>query len=387
MHVLSLLLLFLGPMPVTAQLAVPSVEALPVGAAHLAGTDAKLRDDVLAAEQAIDLVQVTMLDSVVEKKRQRLIGFGGWLAQRLGARYWQYLSTDKKKYVGTISRKFKIFDGLAKEVDLNIFMIPHLEPYISMVAAGFKTAAKRPRPERHFRWDNPPYANPEALKFRDGYWTVECEGTPAVTHRAAVNDAFFPTTEGKHDLENHPNFGVKYPSFGVYGPWCMDCNHNCRPEIHPIEWVWWLDLSTDRPGGKSAKSWMVGLFKDGSQRFPDWTPGPMVGTISIPIAIPVGKARTVITLEHLVKEKFRPDLLLASEDAFVPGIGENVVVLKGDWNAHMEVAVEMENEMPENAIKAWWRGFRYSAKEEMVFGYLDLAMGVENVWCGRITVD
>jgi hypothetical protein len=266
--------------------------------------DSLLRGDVLHTEQVIDLVDAWVVDSVVDKEKQRLKGLGGWIAQRTWARYWQHYTPHKQKYVGSSSRPYKIFDGVGDEMDVNIFVMPHLPRYVLMVAQGFDIANDRPRPDEGFRFDSPEgFPLPEELKYEDrGYLTVECEITPNQEFAAALHKLFLPTRSGAYGLDTIANFGTKHPSMGMTGMWCMDCNHNCRPEIHPIEWLWWLDMGKNRPGSANAKSWMVSLMVDASNRFKDWTQGPLAGEIAIPFVLRDGAKVLRVDLQHIASD-------------------------------------------------------------------------------------
>ena len=91
---------------------------------------------------------------------------------------------------------------------------------------------------------------------------------------------------------------------GFYGAYCLDCNHNCHPEMHPYEWTWWLNL---KDGESTNKTWLIGLFHEGSNRFPKWSKNPMTGEIKIPFAFAIGQDSPLncgITIDHLVFSKF-----------------------------------------------------------------------------------
>ncbi|HEX2901243.1 MAG TPA: hypothetical protein VHS96_16115, partial [Bacteroidia bacterium] len=54
----------------------------------LQADNATFKTDIVRTEQAIDLVQAWVADSIAEKDKQRLKGLGGWIAQRTAARFW-----------------------------------------------------------------------------------------------------------------------------------------------------------------------------------------------------------------------------------------------------------------------------------------------------------
>ncbi|MFN8393866.1 MAG: hypothetical protein U0176_04260 [Bacteroidia bacterium] len=274
---------------------------------QLAKPDQALRGNVVACEEAIDLVRAWVADSVLDRRKQRHKGFGGWMGQRVIGLYWEYFDAHKRTYIGTSSRPFHIFDGVADEVDINIFIMPHLAPYMEMARKGFEEADARPRSEKGFRVQTPDqykspeeFPLPEEIKVEQGYITIECEVTPQQEFAEELAKKMMPSEDGDYSLDTVPNFGTKYPSFGMTGVWCMDCNHNCRPEIHPIEWLWWLDLSAERPGSPNAKSWMVSLLCDGSNRFHKWSPSPLGGEIALPFILPKGESTLKVNIDWLV---------------------------------------------------------------------------------------
>ena len=281
--------------------------ALPPAALSLSGTPAQVKGQVKPTEAILDLVRAYNHDSVLHTRKQRHNGLLGWTMHRGFARFWEYRDTVKRTYIGSSSRDLVIWDGIKKEMDINVFLMPSLPAYVAMARAAFDAALERGRPEEHYRLDRPPFTPDEALRHHDrGYITIECEVTPPEASRAAFSERFFPMTPGSHRFEDDPRFGVQSPSIGLYGAWCLDCNHNCRPEVHPIEWMWWLDMSPDDPAHPDDWQWMIGLVRDGTERFEDWSAAPLQGRIAIPIAIPAGASAYAVRLQALAQQGLRP---------------------------------------------------------------------------------
>lgn len=357
----------------------------------LAMPDSLLLKDIIASEQLVDLVDAWVVDSLVEKNRQRLKGFGGWIAQRTAARYWQQLDNVKQKYVGTNSRPYHIFNGVGDEVDINIFIMPHLPRYVDMVWAGFEEALKRPRSEEPFRFDEPAnFPLPEKLKYKErGYITVECEVTPNQEFAGDLSESFLPVLDGTYALDTMPNFGTKHPSIGMTGAWCMDCNHNCRPEIHPIEWIWWLDLSKERPGSPSAKSWMVGLMVDASNRFNDWSPSPIAGEIVLPFLLPLDKQALTVQLDFIAGDPvWESDSLwdmgitgaIQSEDtAFVADLQGSPA------DFPRQVHVETTGGWVRDNVRYWVSGLEEVSGGYM--GHVHIAAMTQTLLALRVTID
>lgn len=393
MRRVSLLLLplcFFLNLAAQIQIKVIGTEEVPELARLLIESDETIRDDVKLVEEALDLVEAWTTDSVLSVNRQHHIGFAGFMARTFG-RYWEKLDDNKQKFIGTCSRKYKIYDGIAKEVDMNIFLMPHLKPYVEMTRKAFDTAFEKGRSEKHYRYDNPAYPSPEELKFKElGYLTVECEGTPPENHREELAKKFLPMKDGKHDLMAQGNFGVKYPSFGLYGAWCMDCNHNCRPEIHPVEWMWWLDFSPDRPGGPNAKSWMVGLLRDGSQRFEDWSLGPLTGQISIPVVFPLQSKALTISIEHLVHDQLHPNkigTLPVPTTAVTGNLASIAYTLELRQGRSLPLNLSIQGLDTAEGVRIWLNDFRLDQSKGLIMGKLSLAVAAQNLYTCRITID
>ena len=171
---------------------------------------------------------------------------------------------------------------------------------------------------------------------------------------------------------------------GIYGPWVMDCNHNCRPEIHPIEWMWWLDFSAERPGSPQAKSWMIGLLYDDSKRFRDWTPSPITGQISIPVAFPSGSKAVTAKIEHLVIDSLMPDTFLKGMQVPEQAFWENRDIVLGGQTT---LKVTQEGDLPGEAFRWWWGDFYSDPDKGLTFGVLNIAVSAEKIYTGRVTVD
>lgn len=278
----------------------PAVEAL-------AGSPSQVKGQVKATEAILDLVRAHNLDSVLKARKQRHNGLLGWTLHNAFARFWEWQDSVKRTYIGSSSRPLVIWDGLEDEMDINVFLMPNLPAYVQMARAAYDASLERSRPEKHYRLDRPPFTPDEALRHKDqGFFTIECEVTPPMIGRTEFGERFFPLKPGTHLFQDTPRFGVESPSMGLYGAWCLDCNHNCRPEIHPIEWMWWLDMQPDNPAHPDDWQWMIGLVRDGTGRFEDWSAAPLQGRIAVPIVIPAGAQAYAVRLEALSAHGMQP---------------------------------------------------------------------------------
>ena len=80
-------------------------------------------------EAVLDLAQPSLRDSIIEKKQQRHVIAVGLFMQKVLGLYWEILQPGKQKYIGSSSREMQFFDGVAKEMDINLFIMPHLPKY------------------------------------------------------------------------------------------------------------------------------------------------------------------------------------------------------------------------------------------------------------------
>jgi hypothetical protein len=354
--------------------------------ALLAQHDSLLRKDIVGTEEVIDLVLPWVTDSVVEAPRERLKGFGGWIAQRTWSRYWEYYTSHKQKYVGTSSHEYHVFNGPGDEMDINIFLMPHLKRYVSMVKLGFDASVGRGRNDKGYRFHQPEgYPLPEELKYQDrGYLSVECEVTPPQQFAELLNKDFFPTNEGVYVIDSLSNFGTKYPTVGMTGVWCMDCNHNCRPEIHPFEWLWWLDMSDSRPGSSYAKSWMVALMVDDSHRFKNWSLSPLSGEIAIPFVVP-SVSRSILVDLHNVGGNPVDDIggIQVSEDMFQSGDTSFVIPISA--SPELNVDMRTTGNWPRAGTRYWISDLRPGPLGWT--GYVHVATTVQNLLALRVTID
>lgn len=364
---------------------------------QLARPDGELRGNVVACEQAIDLVRAWVADSVVEQRKQRHKGFGGWMGQRTIGLFWEYFDAHKRTYIGTSSRPFHIFDGLADEVDINIFVMPHLPGYMQMARAGFEQAQARPRSDKAFRVETADrYASleefplPEEIQVPEGYITIECEVTPPQEFAEELAQKMMPTRDGDYSLDTIPNFGAKYPAFGMTGVWCMDCNHNCRPEIHPIEWLWWLDLSAGRPGSANAKSWMVALMCDGSNRFHQWSPTPLGGEIAIPFVLPRGSSVLKVGIDWLLGNP-----VPAADSLWENGPGSALELQTAELEVPLNFSGRKSKAQIQSTAPATLPNVRYwftqdgepTGPEGDLHGYLHMSVMVRSLGGFRVTID
>ena len=219
-------------------------------------------------------------------------------------------------------------------------------------------------------------------------YDLGCELTPPPAFIPQINYLFFPTLPGAGGLKQHPNFGTPHPTMGFYGSYCLDCNHNCHPELHPYEWTWWLNLQNEN---STDKTWLIGLFHEGSNRFPQWSRNPLSGEIKIPFAFEKTENYSPelhIKVEHLVFNKFENEELKKFE---VPAKALDSKQLKQelvffvDDSSHIEGNLQFNQILKTDALKYWFTDLNYDKQLHVLSGYLHYAVSVQDLYTTKIT--
>jgi hypothetical protein len=346
----------------------------------LMGNDS-LKKHPVYTETILDAAVPIMQDTTFWPETQRLrIVFGDVLEGLLGLR-WEAIHLKRTKLVGQSAREVSPYDGpLTKEYDINFFLVPHLPHYVDTVANWWARAGKEGRNLFHSIIDDPQITIPDKLKMGNWYLYVECENTPIKSKRPIMDSLFFPCKKNTTGLSGHPSFGNTYTCMGLYGPAVMDCNHSCKPEVHPYEWIWWLKPDSTH---STLQQWYIGLHRDWSGRFRDWSTSPRVGTIKIPFLLKAGKAPS-IRIDLLAYDEF----LTASYEPYfddaiwLPSQSFNTELLK--YSIHIEVTG-----VPENSVK--YRFYNSSLVtlhgEKYIKGWLELGVAVKNLAEWRVVYD
>ena len=176
---------------------------------------------------------------------------------------------------------------------------------------------------------------------------------------------------------------------GFYGASCLDCNHNCHPEIHPYEWIWWMNLHGTAP---KDKIWMLGMLKDGSNRFHHWSHNPKTGKTTVPFAFDVKDPATrdrIITIEHLVFGRFIDSNLTKlglPPTTFNTDQQSIEVSLTDSKGNKIPVMVRFPVQMIGGGVKYWFSEVNWDEQNHIVSGLLNLATSVEDVYMTRVTM-
>lgn len=105
----------------------------------------------------------------------------------------------------------------------------------------------------------------------DGLACMEAETSP--DKEFWHNGWFFLPTSSAHPIDKEGNgySWLEGRKMGFFGPWIMDSNHEYRPEIHPVEMMWFKDHFPSGTGGSPVPFDVFWLFfiQDNTGRFDD----------------------------------------------------------------------------------------------------------------------
>ena len=343
-------------------------------------------------EKILDLVNPLLLDSVIEKKKQHhKVFIVGWFIHAFGGYNWRAVSMEKEKFVGTAHRNSRSSEEEYTEYDINFDLSFHLKKYLWRAFDGYDLQKKihrqdiRPSHKRDYTLS--PFVrdtyNIDILNYR-----IHCELTPDRKFRKQLHGVFYPTQPGM-TLKDHPNFGTDNPSMGFYGTYCLDCNHSCHPELHPYEWVWWLK-ATDSDTA-IEKTWLLGVFHEGSNRLKNWSVNPMTGSVSIPFAFNYTEDTTLtylVKVDHLVYNKFHdtgleplnlPALTVSAKET------SNPFEFTGSDSSAFKGRIEFSDALPTAGLKYWFDEINLDKQNKIVSGYLHMAVSAEDLYTTKIT--
>lgn len=301
-----------------------------------------------------DLVTVNVMDSIFKRKFQRHRVFGGGIIHLLGYK-WRAYETEKQKFVGWVNQQY-LHGVEAKhhftEYDINYDLIPVLPKYQAYVYGMYQKQLHYKRNKKRKDTANEPYVFPknesDLTKYR-----LHCENTPPEEFRSMLSTLSYPI-HWVNPTDVHYNFEQKHPVVGMYGVMCLDCNHSCHPEMHPYEWFWWLNTTTEK------SFWNINLIRETSNRFKKWSPSPRTGKISIPFVFNIDKDKLVIEINHKLFSNF-------DEQAF------KFLDVEGKSYFFNNLLTEFQIEMPDKQIKT------INVKSNVVVPYKALAFYISNL--------
>jgi len=160
-------------------------------------------------------------------------------------RNWYPINKQKRILCGKI-KKWNTYIALLDryEKDWNIYVVPNTE---------FKVLIDSTK-EQCFNWKNEWFENSNDTDV------IECEVTPNSEY---AENSFFE--RGELGFENwgltyKGEFNIKDSIVCIFGPWVKEISHGGKPEIHPIELIWFNNT-------KVGDSKTLVAICDGSMRF------------------------------------------------------------------------------------------------------------------------
>lgn len=346
-----------------------------------------IRKDSFLNEQLVDMVKVEEMDSILPSRYQHHRFGIGWFLFVAGYK-WRAIEMHRMKLVGTAKGDVyppSLGSDQFTEYDVNIDLLPHTPKYVDMMYEGYvtqKTLNKHwKREHRKPEFDKTPFVYPVSSTLNQ--YRVHCELTPPKPYRILINERFYPDIAGTN-FSNHPNFGEPRPTLGMYGAFVSDCNHTCHDEMHPYEWLYWLDVNPAKDSIANTKRWMVGLFREGSNRFRRWSYRPRVGSVAVPFIFPVGEGKPAINIDHLVYSEFMPKQFKQYQavpaDASDLNFTDMTVTPEG---INQSIAIHTSIPMTTDALRMWFSDVKSDGK--WVWGYIHLAMSVKDLYTARVT--
>lgn len=344
-----------------------------------------IRDDFLLNEKLLDLFHVWETDSILTKKRERHRVFGAAIIPLFGF-YWSPITKRKEKYIGTVRGEARVpgaDDERFTEYDVNFNMIPHLPRYIALAYVGHIEEKRRNRKKNIEKVNKPPFTYPNSADDLEKLH-LHNECTPSREHRKLLDSLFYPTIR-PNNLKEHPNFGEEGVTLGMYGAFVSDCNHRCHPEIHPYEWLWWMDLNPKKEHKPNEIGFYIGLLRDVSNRMKHWSSTPRTGLMSIPFSFPADAGGYEINLKHIITDVFYPEVLSekieAAANAYNFNFLEKVINING---LNKTITLKTNQKIENEGIKWWVSDVILDEAQNLIAGKLNLVMSSRNVYTARV---
>ncbi len=352
--------------------------------------DSIAKNDILN-EEIVDMVHVRERDEKVPTWYTTHQGYGlGWFIRTIGF-WWQAVDRQRYKFVGT-NRNNLSMPGEKDELtehDVNFNIIPHLPQYLNFVYRGRQEQVKHKynfKRARRTDTTKPPFIAP-TLQTAEVY-DLHCELTPPKKMRDSIDFLFYPCMHG-NNLDKHPNFCDAKPTVGLYGVFILDCNHSCHPEIHPYEWLWWLNVNEEaKTNNKFNKEWMLGFFRESSNRFILWSRRPRVGTISVPFIFKTDETSSYLKLNHLVTGKFLPRGIKrikdVPDDAAKLNFSDTTLNIQLGNNKSFPLHIRTNRIINTPAIRFWLSDIHTDADNKWIWGYINLVISVRDGYTARL---
>ncbi|MFN8286986.1 MAG: hypothetical protein U0V74_09555 [Chitinophagales bacterium] len=347
-----------------------------------------IQNNDLLNEQLVDLVEVDERDPKVPTWYTTHQGGGfGWFIRMIGF-WWQAVDRHRYKFVGTTKHGVSLPDrDELTEHDINWNITPHQQKYLDLIYKGRAAQVKHKRNFKRARYADvtkAPYIEP-TIESADEY-DLHCELTPPKRLRDSLSFLFYPCKPGPN-LDQHPNFCDAHPSVGMYGVFVLDCNHSCHPEIHPYEWLWWLDLNSTG-GTIPPRTWNFGFMKESSDRFVLWSRPPRVGSISIPFIFKTCERNSSINVTHLVKGKFKPlglkKLKSLPKQTGTFNFTDSLVQVQMPDGKEFPLRLTSNQSLHTPALRWWFGSLNTDKSGEWIWGTINIAVSIRNAYAAKV---
>jgi hypothetical protein len=351
------------------------------------------RDSVFAnrveRELITDMVTVGLTDSILPTKtsthQTRLFN---WMLRTFAGLRWRAIDGKKHAMVGTLKGGMSTptHDSFT-EYDVTFQTFQHTPKYQALVKLAYQAQRDKMRKGRNFLKKKG--VNPDSLTAIDlAKLRIHPEHTPLKKNRDSLNKYFLPCLPGTN-IDNHPAWSVTNPTVGCYGAFVLDGNHKGSPEIHPYEWLWWIDTKERTP---NKVVWYAGLMREGSNRFLRWSKKPRVGFIKIPFVFDVTDTVNTIKIEHLVVGDMKPEALkklgnYVPDNAYKFGSSGllNLSTIY-DGSESFPYSIKFKYEALNTDAVRWWFTTETDNKQ-FVWGYLNIAVSTDDVYAIRVTME
>ncbi len=345
----------------------------------------ELREKLVITEELTDLVNCFSVDSMLRRRIQHHRVIGSRIISILG---WNWRSINKKKIkvVGTIKNINNPDDKPHfKEQDVNYNPIPHTKKYIDIFFSAYEAQKKTKRGARLHDITKTPFIYPTDSTINE--YRLHCECTPPIKKFGSqLNEYLYPCYSGA-DLMVHKNFMHAHPTMGLYGAFVLDCNHSCHPEIHPYEWIYWLDLSPQKDSVQDKISWIFGYLRDVSQRQSNWVKKPRSGEISFPFVFKMDNKNKELFIEHNINDKWRHDGFKRIKGIPPDAVNLDFETLVFDiGRPGNSITIKTNKKLVDAAAKLWLSELNVDEKNGYITGNVNLALSMENIYVGRITM-
>jgi hypothetical protein len=343
----------------------------------------EIRESKIINELIVDRVNVVLTDSILRKRTQRHRFPGSPLIDMLGIN-WRRILITKQKLVGTLKGPSSVpHEKMLREYDISFDLLPHLKKYIDLMHLGFLRQLSYPKGASRGQELQPPFTYPTDETLNR--YRIHCECTPPFFRMDSLNALFFPTIPPMH-TDIHPNFGKQRPAMGMYGAFVSDCNHHCHPEIHPYEWIWWMDTDSARSSVREEFTWYAGLLRDDSRRQRGWAHYNQTGYIDFPFLLPLKESRTLyVEINRLVTGLILRDgstglnELMPGENIMQPEAIFEPIGLMG-----VKVVVKTDKLLLQAGVKVSGVRFEYDSIKRLLSGYIRVGVASRSLFTIKV---